>query len=452
MESKIEKTEDKMYKKMTEAPVAGLVCGLAWPMVISMLTTSIYNMADTYFVSKLGNSATGAVGIVYSIQSVIQAVGYGLGMGASSLISRRLGAKDGKSANMYASSAFAAAIAFGIILMAVGLLNLKGMMRIFGSTETILPYAEDYGLYILLGAPVMCSAFVLNNVLRAEGRARFAMIGLTSGGIINIVLDPVFISLLNLGVSGAAIATVLSQIVSFCMLLLFFIAGKSEVKLSYRYISHSFGDYFTIVKTGMPTVCRQGLGSVATTLLNVRVKIYGDAAIAAMSIANKIYMLIRNVIVGVGQGFQPVAGYNYGADKKKRVKKSFSAAVLMGTVFSCAIAVLIAVFAGNIISLFRSGDKTVIEIGGTALRFMSLSLPVLAYSTYVNQLYQCLGFVKGATFLASCRQGIFYIPAILLLPEILAVTGIQLAQPVADLCTFFMSIPFNIWFYKKVLN
>lgn len=440
------------YKKMTESSVTGLVLKLSVPTVVSMLITSAYNMADTYFVSSLGNSATGAVGIVFSIQSVIQAVGFGIGMGCSSLISRKLGERDKDAADRYASSGFVCAVTFGLLLMLIGLIDLDGMMRLFGSTDTILPYACSYGFVILLGAPVMCSSFVLNNILRAEGRANMSMIGLCAGGVVNIILDPIFIYTLDFGVQGAAIATVISQCVSFTILICFFISGKSIVKLSPACVSRRFTDYFTLIKTGFPTICRQGLGSLSTTLLNISVRPYGDAAVAAVSIANKIYMLLRNMIIGVGQGFQPVAGYNYGAGKPDRVKKSFLVATVIGSVFSCAAALTAGLFGGSLMALFRGGDTEVIEIGRLMLIFMSASLPVLAYSTYVNQLYQGLGFVFGATFLASCRQGIFFIPLILILPRVMGLVGIQSAQAIADLATFAVSVPFRIWFFRRVLN
>lgn len=311
------------YRRMTETSVTKLVLSLSLPTILSQMITSIYNMADTFFVTRLGDSAVGAVSIVYALQSIIQAVGYGLAMGAGSLTSRHLGQKDNEGASKYASCAFFSAFFFGLLLTVVGLIDLDGLLWLFGSTETILPYAVKYAFIILLGAPMMCSSFVISNVLRAEGKATMAMVGLTFGGVLNMVLDPVFIFGCDMGVAGAALATVLSQGVSFFILLVYYISGRSIVKLSIRRVSRRAGDYGLIVKTGLPTVFRQGLGSVATTLLNVRVKVYGDAAIAAVGIANKVYMLLRGLIIGVGQGFQPVAGYNYGAGKPRRVKAAF---------------------------------------------------------------------------------------------------------------------------------
>ncbi len=440
------------YRRMTTAPVFGLVLRLSIPTTFSMLITSIYNLADTWFVSSLGNAATAAVGVVFAIQSVVQAVGYGFGMGAQSLISRKLGERDRQAAELYATSGLLAAFLVGALLFAGGMINLKGMMRLFGATETALDSACAYGFWILLGAPVFCASFVLNNVLRAQGKATLSMIGLCSGGILNIGLDALFIRGFRLGVSGAALATMLSQAVSFLILLSFFLTGRSLVRIRLRRTSRRFADYLLIFRVGLPTVFRQSLGSIATLLLNRVVRPHGDAAMSAVSIANKIYMLLRGMLIGVGQGFQPVAGYNYGARRFDRVRRSFSCAVFLGTLYSVSAAALLYFGAAPILGLFRPGDREVLAIGGRMLHYLSLSLPVLAYSTFVNQLYQSLGFVVPATLLASCRQGIFFVPLILLLPLWLGLNGILMTQTIADLLTFAVSIPFHVHLFRRRLR
>ncbi len=445
-------SQEEEYRRMTEMSVPKLVLSLSLPTVMSQMITSIYNMADTVFVTRLGDSAVGAVSVAYAIQLIIQAVGYGLAMGAGSLVSRNLGEKDDDSASKYASSAFFAAFVFGALLTLSFLIDLPGLLRLFGSTETILPYAVDYAFIIMLGAPMMCSSFVLNNILRSEGKAMFSMLGLTIGGVLNIVLDPIFIFGAGMGVAGAALATVLSQFIGFLVLLSFYLTRRSIVKLSPRRISRRARDYLLVINTGLPTVFRQGLGSLATTLLNVQVKIYGDAAVAAVGIANKIYMLMRSLVIGVGQGFQPVAGYNYGAGKPGRVKKAFVTATVFGSVVSVSAAVLFLTCSEQIIWLFNPETAEAARIAARMLRFIGVALPVLAYSTFVNQLYQSLGYVKGATFLASCRQGIFFIPLIFLLSHFVGLDGILMTQPLSDALTFFVSIPFNIYFIKKVLS
>ncbi len=445
-------TSEAQHIKMTESSVVKLVIKLSIPTVLSQMITSIYNMADTYFVTNLGDSVVGAVSVVYALQSIIQAIGYGLAMGAGSLVSMRLGEKDNINASKYASCAFYSAIFMGFLLMGGCLINLNGLLRVFGSTETILPYAYDYALIILLGAPIMCSSFVMNNIMRAEGKAVFAMIGLTTGGIVNIILDPIFIFNLNMGVSGAAFATVLSQCVSFIILLSFYLSRKSIVSLAPKNISKKISDYGMIVKTGLPTVFRQGLGSLSTTLLNVQVKGYGDSAIAAVGIANKVYMLLRSFVLGIGHGFQPVAGYNYGAGKNDRVKKAFWTATVLGTIVAGVASLSLLIFSGEVIGFFNPETEETVKIGSKMLVFIGLALPFLGYSTYVNQLYQSLGFVKGATILASCRQGIFFVPLIFVLPAIIGIDGILLTQPLADVLTFIVSVPFNVVFLKKALK
>lgn len=445
------KDKDSQYKKMLETPMPKLIASLAVPTTMSQLITTIYNTADTYFVSQIGTSSTAAVGVVFSLMSIIQAVGFGLGMGANSLISVNLGMKKQEDANRYGNSAFFASIIFGTCLMAVGLPTVEYIMKALGSTDTILPYACSYGRYILAAAPIMCSSFVLNNILRSEGSAMLAMWGLCIGGILNVFLDPLFIFVFNMGIGGAALATVISQFISFIILLSVFLTNRSIVKLSYKWISRSSGDYLMIVKRGFPTVCRQMLGSLSSALINIQASMFGDAAIAAVTIANKIYMLVRNLILGIGQGFQPVAGYNYGAKNKKRVREAFIFVCKVGTVICTTAAILLAFNAPEVIAWFRKDDPEVIRIGTQALYFACAVMPLMAYSTYVNQMYQCLGFSKQATFLASCRQGTCFVPLIFILPLFLNLTGVTMSQPGADLLTFIISVPFQIKFFKKYL-
>ena len=443
---------DIEHKKMTETPVGRLVLALSIPTVISMLMTSIYNMADTYFVSSLGDSPVGAVGIVFSLQSIIQAVGFGLAMGCGSLVSIRLGEKKNDEANKIFSSAFFTAFLCGALIMAICFIDLDSMLLFFGSTDTILPYARGYATVILIAAPFMCSSYVTNNSLRSQGKARFSMVANLAGGIVNIILDPIFIFTFDLGVVGAAIATAISQLVSFSIALFFYFSGKSILRLSPRYISRRPYDYWLIIKTGAPTVFRQGLGSVSTTLLNIQVKPFGDPAIAAVSLANKVYMIVRSIVLGIGQGFQPVAGYNFGAKKYSRVKEAFVVATVLGSIVACTGTLLVALFPRQVMEIFRDGDVEVVETGAKMLRYLAFCLPFLGYSSYVNMMYQSLGFVKGATFLASCRQGVFFIPLIFILPYFLDLDGILMTQSAADICTFLISIPFHIVFVKKNLR
>ena len=406
----------EQYEKMIGTPIPQLVSSLAIPTTISMLVTVIYNTADTYFVSQINKSASAAVGMVYTLMAILQA--FGVAMGAGSLISRKLGEKDDDAAERYAVSAFVAAILAGAVVGWGCLAGLKPILRALKCTDTMLPYAVPYARWILLVAPVSCASFVLNNTLRAEGESTLAMWGLGLGGVLNIVLDPLFIFTLDMGAGGAALATAVSQVVSFVLLLMFFLTGRSIVRLRLRIVSRHFCDYWLIFSTGLPTVCRQGLGSVASAVLNMQAVLYGDAAVSAITIANKLYVFVRNLVIGIGQGFQPVAGYNYSARKRRRAWQAFWFSSLVGTVLCTVCAIVMAIFAR----------------------------PILGW--FVNQLYQCLGYRTAATFLASCRQGIFFLPAVLLLPLWLHCAGVEMSQPVADLLTFVISMPFLAAFYR----
>ena len=311
-------TSEEQHRRMLQTPVAKLVLSLAAPTVASQLISIIYNTADTYFVSQISTSASAAVGVVFSLQSIIQAYGFGVAMGAGSLISLRLGEKKDLEANRCASSGLLAELAGGLLMLILGLLYLEPLMCALGATQTMLPHACAYGRIILMGAPIMCGSFILNCILRAEGAAVASMIGLCSGGILNIALDPLLIFTFQMGTAGAAVATVISQCVSFLVLAVAFLRGRSIVHLRPKYISRSPRDYVQILAVGFPTIARQGMASLASALMNIQGAIYGDAAVAALTISNKIYLLVRNVMIGIGQGFQPVAGYNYGAGDRKR--------------------------------------------------------------------------------------------------------------------------------------
>lgn len=442
---------EAQHKKMTESPIPKLITGLAIPNIITQLITVIYNATDTYFVSHISTEASGAVGIVFSLMSIIHALGFGIGMGTTGIVSRKLGEKKNDEANKYASSAFFLAIVVGSIITLLGFINTNGLMRMLGSTETILPHAVSYAMVILIGAPIMCSSFVLNNILKSEGAATLSMAGLCVGSLFNMILDPLFIFKMKMGIAGAALATVVSQTASFLILLSFFLFKRSVVHLSIKNLSKSIYDYCYVFKIGFPTICRQGLASVSSVLLNFHAGYYGDVAVSAISIANKVYIFARHFVIGVGQGFQPVAGYNYGAKINKRVKEGFNFTVVAGSVICIVASVVLYVFPGEIMRWFSDSEE-VAKIGRDALLYTAYAMPFMAYSTYVNQLYQCLGFSKQATFLASLRQGICFVPLILILPRFLGITAICSVQPLADFMTFLISIPFQVAFFKKRLK
>ena len=442
--------DEKQYAIMTQTPIPGLIAKLAVPTTISMLVSSIYNLADTFFVSQLSTSASGAVGIVFSLMTIIQAVGFTLGMGAGSLLARRLGMKDKKAANMYAATSFYTSLALGIIIMVFGQIFTEQLMRLLGATDTILSHAVDYGNYILWAAPVMCSSFVMNNILRSEGKASFAMIGLCIGGILNIILDPIFIFTLDMKTAGAAAATLISQCVSFILLLSMFIFKKSNISLSPKNVTFKPKTYFKIVSTGLPSLSRQGLASIATVMLNVSAKPYGDAAIAAMSIVAKVSMLVLCVCLGIGQGFMPVAGYNYGAKRFDRVRKAYRFTLISDTVVMTTLGVICFILAPQILKVFRAEDASVIEIGTAAMRAQCYAMPLMATTVCTNTTLQSLGKSARATLLSCCRQGIFFIPLILILPRIFGLPGIEYTQAASDALTFLVSLPLAILFLKEL--
>ncbi len=435
---------------MIQAPVGGLVISLAVPTIISMLVTSIYNMADTYFVSKLGTSASGAVGVVFALMAIIQAIGFTVGMGSGSLISRLLGAHRTDEASRVAASGFYMSLLFGALLATAGLLFLDPLMRGLGATATILPYARDYAQYILFAAPVMTASFVLNNILRAEGQARLAMVGITAGGILNCGLDPLFIFVFKMGIAGAAIATALSQLISMLILLSCFVRNRTVCKLSLPKLSRTPDTYLQILKNGLPSFCRQGLASISTVALNVNAAVYGDAAVAAMSIVGKIFMFIFSVTLGIGQGYQPVLGYNYGARNFRRVREAFFFTMKTCIVFMAACSIGGFAAAPFLMKLFIATDPDVIAIGSKALRAQCLTMPLIPLGVMCNMTFQSIGKSWTATFLAAARQGIFFLPSILILPRLLGLTGVQITQPLADACTFLCCIPFTIHFFREL--
>lgn len=441
--------ETQQYKKMTETPVPKLIITLGIPTTISMLVTNIYNMADTYFVGRIGTSASGAVGIVFGLMAIIQAFGFMFGHGAGSIISRRLGAKDVESASKFASTSFVSSLAVGAAITVLGFLFLNPLMRLLGSTDTILPYARTYASFILLAAPFMASSCVMNNILRYEGRAALAMVGLTSGGILNIFGDWLLMEGFGLGVMGAGLATAVSQIISFCILLFMFLSGKTESKFALKWVTKDIGDVVMICKTGLPSLMRQGLTSVSTMVLNGQAAIYGDAAVAAMSIVNRICSFIFSVALGIGQGFQPVSAFNYGAKKYGRVRQGFCFTLGLSEVLLGTIAVVGMIYSSHFVAFFRN-DPKVITIGNFALSVQLAALFFQPLTVCSNMLFQSVGKNGTATFLAMLRSGLCFIPVIVLLSRVLGLTGVEISQTVADVLAFFISLPFTLRFLGEL--
>ena len=437
------------YIKMTETPVSRLIVSLGIPTTISMLVTSFYNMADTFFVGRIDTSASGAVGVVFGLMAIIQAFGFMFGHGAGSIIARKLGQRKQEDASVTASTSFACSLIAGLMIMVFGLLFVDPLMRLLGSTETILPYSRTYGTSILIAAPIMTGSCVLNNILRYEGRAMFAMVGLTTGGMLNIFGDWLLMTKFSMGMDGAGISTACSQCVSFFLLFYMFLSGKTQSKLSVRKCSWKINAIMNIVKTGFPSMMRQGLSSISTMILNGYAGAYTDAAVAAMSIVNRICFFIFAVGLGLGQGFQPVCAFNYGAKKYARVKKSFWFTVMAGEVMLGAFAVVGMFMSSELIGLFRD-DPAVIEIGTFALRVQFISLFFIPLTVCGNMMFQSVGANGRATFLSALRSGLCFIPFLIVLTALFDLTGIQVSQAVADVATFVLTVPFVMSFFRKM--
>lgn len=450
MKQEITEQEKKQYLMMTQSKMQPLIIKMAIPTIISMLVTAIYNIGDTFFVSQLGTSASGAVGVIMPLMNIIQAIGFTIGMGAGSVCSRVLGERDNRRADRLASGSFLLAVVCGAFIAALGLIAVEPMVMLLGATETIKPFAVDYAKYIVLGAPVMTCSYVLNNLLRAQGKARLAMFGIAAGGVINLVLDPIFIFPLGLGTAGAAIATLISQCISLVILLIPFISGKSIIKIDFTHMVIPLSEIFLITANGIPSFCRQALSSVATILLNRAANGYGDPAVAAMSIVGKVFMVVFAVGLGIGQGYMPVLGQNYGARKYERCRSAFMFTLFAGTLTMTAMGAVLYVFSPLVLKFFIPDDAMVVEIGTAALRAQCISMPLLSLGVVCNMTFQTIGKSLTATLLSSLRQGIFFIPLILLLPRLIELDGVTITQALSDILTFLFSLPFAISFLRKL--
>ena len=435
-----QKKKQDQYYEMANAPISKIIPKLAVPTIISMLVTSIYNMADTFFVSQLGTSASGAVGIIFSAMAIIQALAFMIGMGTGNFIARMIGAGNRKLAEELASIAFFTGFGVGLVIAVIGNANIGQLVRMLGSTETIAPYAEAYASYIFVAAPFMICSFIMNNLLRFQGKALFAMVGITTGGVLNMVLDPIFIFGLDMGTAGAALATGLSQFISFCILLFMCNSREECISIHPKKFKPTLAIYGEIIHGGLPSLGRQGIASIATIIMNTMAQPYGDAAIAAMSIVNRFMMFVGSAMIGFGQGYQPVCSYCFGARLYDRVKKACVYCVKVSTIFLLAVSVIGLIFSGNIIQMFRKDDLEVIWIGTLALRLQLLTMPLQGLVVMGgNMTPQSIGYGIRATIVSTARQGWLLIPILLCTVPVFGVLGIQMSQPIADVGTFILA-------------
>lgn len=439
------------YEFLTQAPVSRVILTMAVPTIVSMLVTCLYTIVDTYFVGQLNTQSTAAVGIVFSLMCLIQAIGSFFGHGSGSYMSRELGARRIDNAASMAATGFVYAIITGVAIAAVGLISLQTLSLWLGSTATVLPYTEQYMAIILIGTPFQIASFTLNSQLRMQGNTRHAMWGIVSGAVLNVLLDPLLIFGCSLGLRGAALATVIGQAVSF--LILYIMCNRrgatcvgihlTKFSLRWHYVRE-------IIYGGSPSLSRQGLASISVVLLNLAAASYGDAAVAAMSIVSRVTMFVMSVIVGFGQGFQPFCGYCYGAGLYARLRQGYWFTVKTGFVFLAIFAAVVYCFAEQTVALFRD-DAIVIAVGSTALRWHLVAYPLNAYIMTSNMMLQTTRRPLRANLLASARRGLVYIPFILLLPHLFGLMGVAMCQAVCDVVTFLLAIPIMRLTFKELV-
>ncbi|MBQ0065870.1 MAG: MATE family efflux transporter [Firmicutes bacterium] len=440
---------NKQYTKMIGTPVPKLVIGLSIPTILSMLVTNIYNMVDTAFVGQLGTSASGAVGIVFGYMAILQAVGFMCGQGAGSVMSRKLGAKNLDGATRYTSTGFFFSFALGLVIALLSFLFLDPLVRMLGSTETIVPYAKMYISFIIIAAPFLTSSLTLNNLLRYEGRAKLGTVGLMTGSILNIFGDAIFMFGMNMGIAGAGLSTCVSQIISFSILMYMFLTNRTQTKISLKYADKHIHTYYIIATCGFPSLLRQALASISTMALNGCASVYGDEAIAAMSICSRISFFVVSVAIGMGQGFQPVSSFNYGAGKYSRVRQAFWFTLIGAMALLTCIAIPVYLKAGSLVQIFRD-DPVVIEYAIRALRLQCITSVSLPLTMMVEMAYQSTGQRLMASVASSLRNGVIFIPTLLVLARLRGLAGIQEAQPVAYVLTVPICMYFTYLFLSKM--
>ena len=449
-----ERKRNERYIMMTQAPIKKLVLKMSGPTIISMLVTSLYNIIDAAFVGHISTEAAAAVGVSFAYMTFINAFGFFFGHGSGNFISQALGAKKYSDAERMAATGFLSPFILGTVAGILGLIFLTPLSKAIGATPDILSLSNNYLFYILIGTPFMMSALALNSQLRLQGNANYAMIGITSGAVLNIILDAIFIIVLKMDVTGASLATCISQMVSWMILL----AGtfrEGNVHIRLKNFSPNLEHFKKILDGGLPSLCRQALACTATICLNHSAAIYATAGneastIAAFSIVSRCMMFAFSIVLGIGQGFQPICGFNYGAKLYGRVRESYTFTMSIMTLFLLISGTLGYIFAPHIISFFRSEDQVLIEIGSRVLRWQCIAFPLIGLSTSTNMLLQTIRKTLPATILSMCRQGLFFLPILYIAPRFLGLQGVEMTQAMADVCTFLLAIPIAIRVYRKL--
>lgn len=433
--------DNKTYMKMTNSEINKLIPSIAVPASLSLVINSLYGVFDMYFVSKLGTSGTAAVGVAFAITALVQAIGFTIGMGSATLISAYLGEKKEKEAGKVGSIALLAGIISGVLFAVFGNINIEPLLGLLGGTRTSIEAGMWYSRIILITAPIAIGVFILNNMLRAEGRTSYATMIILSGGFLNIVLDPVFIFVFHMGVTGAGASFLVSQLYSFLGMFLLYIKGKTKVKLKLIKTWQDIKIFLEILKNGMPGFFRQGLASVAAVFISRSASEYGDEAIAGMAVSGKLYMVAFGIIIGIGQALQTTTGFCYGQTNKKRIGEAYSFCIVRGVAIMLVVGLINYILAPDIINIFSSGRKETFEIGVDALRYQSLVYPFMVLPVMCNMVYQGMRKSVKSTLVASLRQGIFFVPILYIMTYMFGIKGLIISQPLSDIFTFLVILP-----------
>ena len=441
---------DNKREYMLTAPMRRLIPAMAIPTIASLMINSIYNLADTYFVSTLGTYATGAVGVNASIDNIIMMAGSFLAAGASSYVSRLLGAKKDEQANRVASTAFFTALMTGTLILIIGLLFMEPLVRVLGATDRIMGYALDYAGYVFYAAPIMASTFVLVHCLRAEGSSTLALIGMAVGAVLNIILDPIFIMVFQWGVKGASAATALSKLVSFIILIIPYLRRRTVLHLHIRNVSYTADVVPEILKMGSPSLFRSGLSTISAIVLNKIAGGYSESALAAISVCNRIMMVPFAMCLGFGQGYQPISGFSFGAKRYDRVKQAFRFATIVSVVGMALVSGVLFLFAPQVIGMFTEADQKLMELGELCLRLQCVAMPFHAWCVVVNMLCVSRGRALSGTILSVSRQGICFFPVLPVLIALWGEWGVAAIQAVADGLSVLIALPIAIRAMREV--
>ena len=441
-------TNKDNYIFLTRGNVGKVISRMAIPTIAGMLVTSIYNLVDAYYVGQINTQATAAVGVAFPAMAIVQAIGFFFGQGSGTFISRQLGAKRRNEAERMASTSFYLSIITGVALAIVALLFLEPLSLAFGSTPTILPYTKTYLGIMLLGTPIVTATMTLNNQMRFQGNAVSAMVGMMTGAVLNVALVPLFTFTFKMGIAGTAIGTILSELVGFIVLYMLAIRG-GNLRLTLKFITLNKHYMTEMLKGGTPSLSRQGLASVSTMLLNLAAASFGDSAIAGMSIVGRVSFVVFSVVIGIGQGFQPFCGFNFGARLFKRVRKGYFYAIKLCLMFLVVCCVAGFYFAEEVIDLMRH-DPAVVEVGAAALRWQIITWPLTAFIIMSNMALQTSGWAISANVVAALRNGLCFIPLIIVLPIYWGIFGVEVCQTFADVISAAITLPIMVRYFRAL--